>query len=101
MLVLISPPTAAPNEHAVIDALFRHGLLQRFHLRKKPEWSDAEIARFVDRVGSYRDRIVLHTARPTLAAELGLAVCATPVCAMRFHRVCHAVPPACRFISAA
>ena len=71
MLIVITPPTAVQNEHALACRLFDRGL-QRLHIRK-PEWSERSLVQFIDRLDDYRDRIVLHGS-PSLASRLRVRV---------------------------
>ncbi|WP_366186446.1 thiamine phosphate synthase [Flavobacterium ovatum] len=58
-MVIISNPTAVPNEIATIHSLFEEGM-ELFHVRK-PNFSEEEMKVFVEGIGlDYRSKLVLH-----------------------------------------
>jgi thiamine-phosphate pyrophosphorylase len=69
-LILISPETDHPREHAVVAELFAAGL-ERFHVRK-PHATITHLAAYLERIPvESRSRIVLHHHHELVAA-LGL-----------------------------
>lgn len=87
MLILISTPSQVhtPREHANLLELFDRGL-RRFHLRK-PGWSEGQIAHYVDQIGAYRDRVVIHGIEAGTAARLG--VVSLLLLRIGGHAACH------------
>ncbi|MBK9992380.1 MAG: thiamine phosphate synthase [Verrucomicrobia bacterium] len=68
-LVVISPESDEPREHAVLAALFSAGLA-RYHVRK-PYWSQEKLSTWLNVVPTqWRSRLVLHQCHE-LAVELG------------------------------
>ena len=59
-MIVISNPTALPNEIEIIHSLFEEGM-ELFHVRK-PEFSETEMKAYVLAIGlDYRDKLVLHS----------------------------------------
>jgi len=68
-LVVLSPETYEPREHAVMAELFAAGL-ERYHLRK-PSWDEQALRNFIRVVpAQWRSRVVVHQHHK-LAEELG------------------------------
>lgn len=68
-LVVISPESDEPREHAVMAGLFAAGL-ERYHVRK-PHWTQEKLAAWLDAVpAEWRSRLVLHQHHE-LAVECG------------------------------
>lgn len=77
MLIVISNPTAMPNEQAIIKQLFDEGL-EIFHVRKK-SYSENEMRTFIEQIPEkFYSRIVLHS-HYHLAKEYNLKGIHVPV----------------------
>jgi thiamine-phosphate pyrophosphorylase len=62
-LIVLSSPTAVPEEHSIINSLFEEGL-EIFHIHK-PFFSKEETENFIQEIPSkYRDKIALHSDFP-------------------------------------
>ena len=69
-LVVISPESDEPREHAVVAALFAAGL-ERYHVRK-PRWSREKLVTWLQAIApGHRSRMVLHQHHE-LAEAIGL-----------------------------
>jgi thiamine-phosphate pyrophosphorylase len=71
-IVVVSPASEEPREHAVLADLFSSGL-ERYHVRK-PQWSSEKLRGWLRLVAvNWRSRLVLHQHHE-LAAEFGSGV---------------------------
>lgn len=62
-LIVISSPSALPNEHSVINAMFEEGL-EMFHINK-PAFSKTETEKFIQQIPAhFRDRVYIHSYFP-------------------------------------
>lgn len=62
-LIVISSPSAVPNEHEIINSLFEEGL-EVFHIHK-PDFSKEQIKDFIQKISSkYHSRIAQHSDFP-------------------------------------
>ncbi len=70
IFIVISSPTGDEGEPEVVNHMFDHGL-RLFHLRK-PDWSDAEMRGYIERIRpQYHSYIALHSHHD-LANEFGI-----------------------------
>ena len=69
-MIVITNPSAISNEISIIDSLFEEGL-SLLHIRK-PEFSEVEMARFIDQLkAEFRSNLVLHSHHQ-LAERFGI-----------------------------
>lgn len=62
-LIVISSPTAIPNEHEIIKSLFEEGL-EIFQV-DKPDLSKKEIEAYLEKIpAQYRNKVVMHSDFP-------------------------------------